>query len=66
MVGYLEGEGGLISSLILGITWVTIWLIGATNLLTSPPDPPSKGTHDVSMMSHISHLHKTSTLDSHS
>ena len=25
----------------MGITRVTIWVIGTTNLLTKPPDPPS-------------------------
>ena len=42
---YLAGQGDLVSRLIIGITRVTIWFIGVSNLLTkllSPPDPPSR------------------------
>ena len=34
---YLEGQGDLVSSLILGILRVTTWVIGVINLLTKPP-----------------------------
>ena len=39
---YLEGQGDLVSRLIMGIIRVTIWVIGVINLLylLSPPDPP--------------------------
>ena len=32
--GYLEGQGDLVSRLIMGIFRVTIWDIGVINLLT--------------------------------
>ena len=35
--GYLEGQGDLVSGLIMGITRVTIWVIGVINLLTKSP-----------------------------
>ena len=38
---YLEGQGDLVSRLIMGIIRVTIWAIGAINLLTKSLDPPS-------------------------
>ena len=31
---YLEGQGDLVSGLIMGIIWVPIWVIGVINLLT--------------------------------
>ena len=34
---YLEGQGGLISRILMGITRVLIWVIGVTNLLTKSP-----------------------------
>ena len=34
---YLEGQGDLISRSIMGIFRVTIWVIGAINLLTKSP-----------------------------
>ena len=39
----LEGRGGLVSRFIMGITGVTIWVIGIINLFTvlSLPAPPS-------------------------
>ena len=36
-----EGQGGLVSRLIRGVTRVTIWVIGLLTYLLSPPDPPS-------------------------
>ena len=39
--GYLEGQGDIIIRLIMGITSVTIWVIGVTNLLTKSPWPSS-------------------------
>ena len=40
-IPYLEGQWDLVSMLLMGITRVTIWVIGVTNLLTTSPDPPS-------------------------
>ena len=37
---YLEGQGDL-RRLIMGMTKVTIWLLGVINLLSKSPDPPS-------------------------
>ena len=37
IAGYLEGQGDLISRLIMGIIRVTIWVIGVINLLTKSP-----------------------------
>ena len=34
---YLEGHGDLVNGLILGITGVTIWLLGVINLPTKSP-----------------------------
>ena len=34
---YLGGQGDLVSGLIMGITRVTIWIIGVINLLTKSP-----------------------------
>ena len=34
---YLEGQGDLANRLITGIAGVTIWVIGAINLLTKSP-----------------------------
>ena len=34
---YLEGQGDLVSRLILGIIGVTIWLIGVISILTKSP-----------------------------
>ena len=34
---YLEGQGDVVSGLIMGIIRVTIWVIGVTNLLTKSP-----------------------------
>ena len=34
---YLEGQGDLVSRLIMGITRVTMWVIGVINLLTKSP-----------------------------
>ena len=34
---HLDGEGDLVSRLILGITRVTIWVLGVINLLTESP-----------------------------
>ena len=33
----LGGQGDLVSRLIMGITGVTLWVIGFTNLLTTSP-----------------------------
>ena len=41
--GLLGGSGDLVSSsLIMGIIRVTIWVIGLSTCLVSPPDPPSR------------------------
>ena len=37
----LEGHVDLVSRLIMGRTRVTKWVIGAINLVTTSPDPPS-------------------------
>ena len=37
----LEGQGDLVSRLIMLITRVTIWVIGVANLRTKPPCLPS-------------------------
>ena len=37
ILGYLGGQGDLVSGLIMGITRVTIWIIGVINLLTKSP-----------------------------
>ena len=34
---YLEGQGDLVNGLIMGITRVTIWVIGDSDLLTKSP-----------------------------
>ena len=34
---YLEGQGDLVSRLIMGIIRVTIWVMGVMNLLTKSP-----------------------------
>ena len=34
---YLEGQGDLVSGLIMGIIRVTIWVIGVITLLTKSP-----------------------------
>ena len=34
---YLEGHGDLVSGLIMGINGLTIWVIGAINLVTKSP-----------------------------
>ena len=34
---YLGGQGDLVSRLIMGISGVTIWVIGVINLLTKSP-----------------------------
>ena len=34
---YLEGQGDLVTRLIMGIIGVTIWVIGVSNLLTKSP-----------------------------
>ena len=34
---YLEGQGDLVSRLLMGITGVTIWVMGVLNLLTKSP-----------------------------
>ena len=34
---YLEGQGDLVTGLLMGIIEVTIWVIGVTNLLTKSP-----------------------------
>ena len=36
-IPYLEGQGDLLSRLIMGITRVTIWVIGVIKLLTKSP-----------------------------
>ena len=40
-LGLLEGQGDLVSRLILGIHGLTIWVIGILTYLLSLPDPPS-------------------------
>ena len=35
--GYLEGQEDLVSRLIIGISRVTIWVMGVINLLTKSP-----------------------------
>ena len=37
MRDYLEGQGDLVTRLIMGITRVTIWVIGSIDLLTKYP-----------------------------
>ena len=37
MNNILEGQGDLVSRLIRGITMVTIWVTGVTNLLSKSP-----------------------------
>ena len=34
---YLEGQGDLVSRLMMGIIRITIWVIGVINLLTKSP-----------------------------
>ena len=34
---YLEGQGDLVSRSKMGITWVSIWVIGFLNLKPKPP-----------------------------
>ena len=34
---YLEGQGDLVNGLIMGISRVTIWVIGVISLLTKSP-----------------------------
>ena len=36
---YLEGQGDLVSMLIVGITGVILWLIGVISVLTLEPKP---------------------------
>ena len=36
----MEGRADLVTRLIVGIIGVTIWIIGAINLLTKSPCPP--------------------------
>ena len=36
-IPYLEGQGGLVNGLLMGIIGVTIWVIGVINLLTKSP-----------------------------
>ena len=38
---YWEGHGDVVSRLIMGVIRLLIWLIGAINLLTKSPKPPS-------------------------
>ena len=40
---YSEGQGDLVSRLIMGVRRVVIWIIGVLTYLPSPPDPPRKG-----------------------
>ena len=35
--GYLEGQGDLVSGLIMGVSRVPIWVLGGINLLTKSP-----------------------------
>ena len=37
VIYYLEGQGDLVSRLIMGITRVTLWVMGLINLLTKSP-----------------------------
>ena len=37
MTPYLEGQGDLVSRLILGISRITIWVTGVITLLTKSP-----------------------------
>ena len=37
----MEGQGDLVSGLIMGVSRVTIWVLEVINLLTKSPDPPS-------------------------
>ena len=39
---YLEVAGDLARRLIMGMTRVTIWVLGLLSYLLSPPDPPSR------------------------
>ena len=34
---YLEGQGDLVTRLIMGIIGVTVWVLGVINLLTKSP-----------------------------
>ena len=34
---YLEGQGDVVTRLIMGITGVTVWAMGVMNLLTKSP-----------------------------
>ena len=36
-MGYLEGQGDLVSRIIMGIIGDTIWLIGVISILTKSP-----------------------------
>ena len=38
-ISHLEGQGDLVNRLLVTITRVTIWVLGAINLLTKPPRP---------------------------
>ena len=35
------GKNGLGSRLVMGMSRVTLWVIGAVNLISKSPDPPS-------------------------
>ena len=39
---YLEGQEDLVNGLLMGITRVTMWVIGFLTYLLSPADPPSR------------------------
>ena len=46
-VTYLEGQGDLVSRLVIGRTRVNMWLTGNINLVAMSPDRPSMATKDV-------------------
>ena len=48
LILYLEGQGDLVSRLIMGISRVTIWVIGIINLLPKSPSPSKYGPKSIS------------------
>ena len=52
-------RGDLVSRVIMGVSKVTIWVIGVTNLLTKSPDPPSKSSSSVDRANHLLHFGNT-------
>ena len=46
-VSYLEGQGDLVSRLVIGRTRVNMWLTGIINLVAMSPDRPSMARKDL-------------------